>query len=57
MKAAETLNMVEYPFLNRCFIIVVILINDDSTMRAVLKHSSIGARGQDLNLSKVKIDE
>ena len=43
MEAAEILKMVEDAFRDICFIIYAILIDDDSTMRAVIKHPSIGA--------------
>ena len=46
MEASAILNMVEDAFYNRFFIIDVIVSNYDSTMRAVLKHPSKGARGQ-----------
>ena len=46
MEASAVLKMVEDAFYNRFFIIDVIVSNDDSTMRAVLKHPSKGARGQ-----------
>ena len=49
--------MVEDAFYNRFFIVDVIVSDDDSTMRAVLKHPLIGVQGQVLKTSKVKIDE
>ena len=48
---------VEDEFYNHFFIIDAIAINNDSTLRALLKHLSIGVRGQVLKLSKVKLDE
>ena len=49
--------MVEDAFYNRFFINVVIISDDDSTMQAVLKHPSIGVRGQVLKTFKGKFDE
>ena len=49
--------MVEDAFYDRFFIVDVIVSDNDSTMRAVLKHSSIGVRGQVMNTSKGKLDE
>ena len=57
MEASGILNMVEDAFYNCFFSIYVIVSNDDSTMRAVLKHTSIGAQGQFLKLSKGKLDK
>ena len=57
MEASYILKMVEDAFYNRLFIIDGIVSDDDSTMRAVLKHPSIGVRGQVMKLSKVKLDE
>ena len=51
------LNMVEYAFRYRCFIIDVIVSNIDSTIQSVLKHPSRGARGQVMNSSKGKLYE
>ena len=48
--------MVEDDYYNRFFIIDVIVSDSDSTMRAVLKHPSIGVRGQVLKTSKGKLD-
>ena len=48
--------MVEDAYYNRFFIIDVIVSDDDSTMRSVLKHPSIGIRGQVLKTSKGKLD-
>ena len=48
--------MVEDAYYNRFFIIDVIVSDDDSTMRAVLKHPSIGVRGQVIKTSKGKLD-
>ena len=49
--------MVEDAFYNQFFIIDVIVINDESTMQAVLKHPSICVRGQVLKTPKGKRDE
>ena len=46
MEASAILKIVEDAFYNHFFIIDVILGDDDSTMRAVLKHPSIGDQGQ-----------
>ena len=56
MEASEILKMVEDTFYNRFFIIDVIVRNNDSTMRAVIKHPYKGARGQVLKSSKGKFD-
>ena len=56
IEASTILNMVEDALYNRFFIIDVIVSDDDSTMRAVLKHPSKGARGQVLKSSKGKLD-
>ena len=55
MEASTILNMVEDAFYNRFFIIDVIVSDDDSTIRAVLKHPSKGAQGQVLKSSKGKL--
>ena len=55
MEAPEILKTVEDAFYNRFFIIDVIIKDDDSTMRAVLKNPSKGSRGQALNSLKVKL--
>ena len=57
MEASAILKMVEDAFYNCFFIIDVIVSNDDSTMRAVLKHPSKGARGQVLKSSKGNLRE
>ena len=57
MEASAILKMVEDAFYNRFFIVDVIVSDDDSTMRAVLKHPLIGVRGQVLKISKGKLDE
>ena len=57
MEASAILKMVEDAFYNRFFIVDVIVSDNDSTMRVVLKHPFIGVRGQVLKTSKVKIDE
>ena len=46
MEAAEILKMTEDAFQNRCYIIDVIISDDNSTMWSVLKNKSIGARGK-----------
>ena len=43
MEASANVKMVEDALYNHLFIIVVIVSNDDSPMRAVLKHPSKGA--------------
>ena len=57
MEASAILKMVEDAFYNRFFIIDVIVSDDDSTMRAVLKHPYKGAQGQVLKSSKGKLHE
>ena len=57
MEASAILNMVEDVFYNRFFINDFIFSNDGSTMGAVLKHPSEGARGRVLESSKGKLDE
>ena len=57
MEASAILKMVQYAFYNCFFIVHVIVSNNDSTMRAVLKHPSKGARGQVLKSSKGKLHE
>ena len=57
MEASAILKMVEDAHYNRFFIIDAIVSDDDSTMRAVLKHPRIGVRGQFLKTSKGKLDE
>ena len=57
MEDGEILKMVEYALRHLCFIIDVIVSNNDSTMQDVPKHPSIGAQGQVMNSSKVKLDE
>ena len=48
--------MVEDAYYNRFFIIDVIVRDNNSTVRAMLKHPSIGVRGQVLKTSKGKLD-
>ena len=55
MEASTIRKMVEDAFYNRFFIIDVIVSNNDSTMRAVIKHPYKGARGQVLKSSKGKL--
>ena len=57
MEASAILKMVEDALYNRFFIIDVIVRNDDRKIRAVLKHPSIGVRGQIMKSSKGKLDE
>ena len=57
MKASAILNMVEYAFYNRFFIIDAIVSDDECTIRAFLKHPYIGARDQVLKSSKGKLDD
>ena len=57
MEAFAILKMVEDALYNRFLIIDVIVSDDDSTMRAVLKHPYKGAWGQFLNSSKGKLYE
>ena len=52
MEASEILKMVEDAFYNCFFIIDIIVSDDDSTMRAVLKCPSKSARGQVLKSSQ-----
>ena len=51
------LKMVEDSFCNRFFIVDVIVIDDDSTMQAVLKYPQICVRGKVLKTLKGKLDE
>ena len=57
MEASAILKMVEYELYNRFFIVDVIVSEDDSTMRDVLKHPLIDVRVQVLKTSKGKLDE
>ena len=57
MEASAILKMVKDAFYNRLFIVDVIVSDNDSTMRAVIKNPLIVVRGQVLNKSKVKLDE
>ena len=57
MKASVILKMVEDAFYNQFIIVDVIVSDDDRTMQDVLKHPSIGVRGQVLKISKGKLDE
>ena len=57
MEASAILKMVEDALYNRFFIIYVIVGNNDSTMRAVLKHPSKFAWGQVPKPFKGKLDE
>ena len=55
MENSAILKMLEDAFNNRFFTIDTIVSNNDSTMRAVLKHPSKGARGQVIKSSKWKL--
>ena len=57
MEASAILEMLEDAFNNCFFIIDVIVSDDESTIRAVLKHPSISVQGQVLKTSKGKLDE
>ena len=57
MEASTIFKMVEDTLYNRSFIVYVIVSDNDSTMRAVLKHPLIGVRGQVMKTSKEKLDE
>ena len=57
IEASAILKIVEDAFYNRFFIVDVIVSDSDRTMRAVLKHPSIGARGQVMKTSNGKLDE
>ena len=57
MEASAILKMIEDALYNRDFTIEFIVSEDDSTMRAVLKHPLIGVRGQVLKTPKGKLDE
>ena len=57
MDAGAILNVVEDAFCHHCFIVVVIVSDDDSTIQAVLKHQSIGSQGQVMKSPKGEIDE
>ena len=57
METDAILNMVEDAFRHCCFIIVVIVSENDSTMQYVFKHPSRGAQGQVMKSSKGKPDE
>ena len=57
MEASAILKMVEDALYNRDFIVDVTVSDDDSIVRAVLKHPLIGVRGQVLKTSKGKLDE
>ena len=57
MEDSTIMKMVEDAFYNHFFIIDFIVSNNDLTMRAVLKHTSIGVRGQYLKPPERKLDE
>ena len=56
MEASDILKMVEDALYDCFFIIDAIVRNNYSTVRAVLKHPSIGVRKQVLKSSKGKLD-
>ena len=53
----EMMKMVEYAFCHCCFIIDIVVSDNDITIRAVTKNISRGARGKVLKSSKGKLDE
>ena len=57
MEASDILKMVEDALYNCFFVIDVIVSDNDSTMRAVIKHPTIGVQFQVLKTSKGKFDE
>ena len=57
MEASAILKIVEDAFYNQFFIVDVIVSDNYSTMRAVLKNPLIGGRGRFLKTSKGKLDE
>ena len=57
MEASAILNMVEDALYNQFFIVDVIVINNGSTIRALLNHPSIGVRDKVLKTSKGELDE
>ena len=57
MGFGEILNMLENAFHNLCFIIDVIVSDNDSTMIYVINNPSRGALRKVLNLSKGKLDD
>ena len=57
MEASAVLKIVQDAFYNRFFIVDVIVSDDYSSIRAVLKHSSIDVRGKVLKTSKGELDE
>ena len=57
MEASSILKMVEDELYNFFFIIDVIVRENDSTMRAVIKHPYKGARGQFLMSYKGELDK
>ena len=56
MEDSAILKMVEDAYYNSFFIIDVIVRDDNSTMRAVLKHPINGVQGQVLKTPKGKLD-
>ena len=52
MEAYSILKMVDYAFYNRFFIVDVIVSDDERTIRAGIKHPSIGVRDQVMKTSK-----
>ena len=57
MEDSSILKMVEDALYNLSLIIDVTVSNNNSTIRVMLNHPSIGVRAQVLNSSKVKLDE
>ena len=57
MEASAILKMIEDAFYNRSFIVDIIVSDDDSKMRDVLKFPLIGVRGKFLKTSKGKLEE
>ena len=57
MEASAILKMVENTFYNYFFVVDIIVSDNDSTIRAVLKNPLIGVQVQVLKTSKGKLDE
>ena len=57
MEASAILKMLADTLHNRFFVVGVIVSDDNSTTRALLKHPLIGVQGQVLKTSKGKLDE
>ena len=56
MEANTIINMAEYKFYHRCFIIYAAVSEDGRKKRDVIKHPSKGVRVQVINSSKGKLD-